>query len=120
MWRDQVRELDKLVLERRGHIVVVSVFLLVLGVVNVNLCLARTAWTASCALDGRDRFLGRGWRSGLVRGRGRDQALLGVRDVQQVTNRFVLSLEFRSHVLGYRNTAARVQERLEYRFLPDR
>ena len=117
MWWDQVRQLDKLVLERRRHVLVLFLALrivLVVVPVHLNAFLARTPWATSSALGGCHRLFG------VVHGDGRDRAPLGIRDVQQAADHFVLLLEFRNHVLGRRNATTRFQERLERRFLSNR
>ena len=119
MWRDQVRELDKLVPERGGDVLVLFLPLCIVVPLHLDAFRARTPWTTSSALGGYRGFLARD-SSTVVHGDGRDRAPLGVRDVEQVADRLVLLLELRSHVLGRRNPTTRGQKHLEGRFLPDR
>ena len=109
MRRNQVRQFDKLVLQRRRHIVIIF---LALDIVDLDVSLARTARTTSPTLGRSDGFLRHEWWIGFIHGDGRDRASLGVRDVEQVSNCFAFLLQFRSHVLGRCDTATRGQERL--------
>lgn len=120
MWRDQVGEFDKLVLECHRHVVIVLIVFLARCIVDLNPFLARAAWSTSSTLDDHRLLFRRDRRHSVVHGDGRDRASLGVRDVEQIANRFVLLLELRSHVLGCRNTTTRVQEHLKRRFLSNR
>ena len=117
MWRNQVGQLDKLVLERRRHVVVFLALSLVLVPFHLDPFLARPSWTTSGALGGH---LGDNTSIGVSHGESRDRTPLGVRDVQQTADRLVFLLELRSHVLARRNPTPSVRQHLEGRFLSDR